>query len=72
MNQNELNRAVARATGETVTAIKRLGFLIADPDQPFEDPTDPIHGGRVLDWDDFEFLSEKPDERCFDPEAALC
>ncbi|MCD0462495.1 hypothetical protein [Roseiconus lacunae] len=72
MNQNEINRAVARATGETVSAIKRLGFLIADPDQPFDDPTDPVHGGRVLDWDEFDILHEETNERCFDPEAALC
>ncbi|MCC9601038.1 hypothetical protein LOC67_10820 [Stieleria sp. JC731] len=72
MNQNELNRAVARATGETVTAIKRLGFLIADPDQPFDDPTDPVHGGRVLDWDDFDLLCRDLDDSSFDPEVAFC
>ncbi|MEM9369312.1 MAG: hypothetical protein AAGD07_25305 [Planctomycetota bacterium] len=72
MNQKEINRAVALATGETVSAIKRLGFLIADPDQVFEDPSDPVHGGRVIDWDDFELASEAPDEQCFDPEAIFC
>ena len=29
MKQADLDRAVARATGETVSAIKRLGFLLA-------------------------------------------
>ena len=72
MNQNDVNRAVAAATGETVSAIKRLGFMIADPHEPFDDPTDPVHGGRVIDWDDFEFLAEETDERCFDSEAAFC
>ena len=72
MNQYELNRAVARATGETVSAIKRLGFMIAEPSQPFDDPTDPVHGGRVIDWDDFDLFHEDLDDGCFDPEAALC
>ena len=31
MTQNDLNRAVAHATGETVRTIARLGFGIADP-----------------------------------------
>ncbi len=32
MNQRDLNRAVARATGETVDRIARLGFsLVPDP-----------------------------------------
>ena len=54
MKQNDLNRAVARATGETVSVIKRVGFMIMDPSKPVEDPTDPVHGGRAIDWDDFE------------------
>ena len=57
MNQNDLNRAVAAATGETIATVKRLGFMIAEPTQPIEDPTDPVHGGRVLDWDDLRPLS---------------
>ena len=31
MNQSQLDRAVARATGETLDTISRLGFSIADP-----------------------------------------
>ncbi len=72
MNQNDLNRAVAAATGETVSAIKRLGFMIADPAVPIDDPTDPELGGRVIDWDDFELFREDLDAGRFDPEAALC
>ena len=34
MQQADLNRAVSRATGESVTTIKRLGFLLAEPDDP--------------------------------------
>lgn len=28
MNQNDLNRAVARATGETVACVRRMGFCL--------------------------------------------
>ena len=31
MTQSDLNRAVARATGETVRTIAELGFSLADP-----------------------------------------
>jgi hypothetical protein len=40
MKQADLNRAVARATGETVSTVKRLGFLLADPSEAAE------HGNR--------------------------
>ena len=72
MNQNELNRAVAKATGESVSSIKRLGFLLADPSQPIPDPTDPVLGPRVIDWDDFEIFQKEADEGSFAPEAAMC
>ncbi len=71
MNQNDLNRAVAAATGETISAVKRLGFMIANPSDPIDDPTDPVHGGRTIDWDDFEFLQDEPDESSFVLEAAI-
>ena len=72
MNQNDLNRAVAAATNETVSVVKRLGFMILDPSIPIDDPTDPIHGGSVIDWDDYDLFREDLDEGRFDPEAALC
>ena len=51
MQQAELNRAVARATGETVSTIKRLGFLLADP----ADGLDPHEeDAQVIDWDELE------------------
>jgi len=53
MKQAELDRAVARATGETVTTIKRLGFLLAGPADsldPDADDDDPY----VIDWDELE------------------
>ena len=36
MIQAELNRAVARATGESVSTIKRLGFLLDEPHPQLE------------------------------------
>ena len=38
MTQAEVNRAVARATGETVRTIAQLGFGIADQDVVDHDP----------------------------------
>jgi len=53
MTQSDLNRAVARATGETVTEIKHLGFGLADPEQANFDPesSDLDH---YLDWDEVD------------------
>ena len=34
MTQHDLDREVARATGETVTTIRRLGFSIVETDEP--------------------------------------
>ena len=53
MNQSDLDRAVAQATGETVSTIQRLGFLLAGPDEQFdldEHEDDPY----VIDWDELE------------------
>jgi hypothetical protein len=39
MTDNELNRAVARATGETVSEIRSRGFSLVTPDsEVFEPP----------------------------------
>jgi hypothetical protein len=54
MTQAEVDRAVARATGESIRTIQRLGFLIADPDSDFTDPDDEELGPYVLDWDELE------------------
>ncbi len=48
MSDRDLNRAVARATGEFVETIQRLGFRLANEPGPTDDP--PL----VLDWDDQE------------------
>ena len=54
MTQAEVDRAVARATGESVRTIQRLGFLIADPNSELTDPDDEDLGPYVLDWDELE------------------
>lgn len=51
MSRRELHCAVARATGESIKTVKRIGFLLADPTIPIPDPDDPRLGGHVIDWD---------------------
>jgi hypothetical protein len=52
MNQRDLNRAVARATGETIETIQRVGFLLAHPPADAADPEDDHFGPYVIDWDE--------------------
>ncbi len=47
MTQAELNRAVARATGETVQTIADRGFV---PLEPALDDHEPL----VIDWDELD------------------
>ena len=54
MNQRELNRSIAAATGETVSRIARLGFLLADPQDEIADPTAEELGPLVVDFDAYE------------------
>ena len=53
MNQSELNRQVAKQTGESVATIKRLGFILDEPMAPGEDFEQDL-GPRVIDWDALE------------------
>ena len=46
MTQNDLNRAVARQTGETVETVSRRGFGQLVPLPPEPDAED-----LILDWD---------------------
>ena len=54
MTQRQLNREVARATGESVETIQRLGFLLDDSDLDLSDPDSEDLGPYVLDWDAVE------------------
>ncbi len=53
MKQADLNRAVALATGESMSTVKRLGFLLAEPDETV-DPEAEESGPYVIDWDELE------------------
>jgi hypothetical protein len=53
MTQAKLNRSVARATGESVHTIRRLGFSIADPACTNFDP-EPYAPPALVDWDDLD------------------
>jgi hypothetical protein len=50
MNQAQLNRQVARVTGESRRTINSLGFSIADPLDVRFDP-EPTDVAKFLDWD---------------------
>jgi hypothetical protein len=58
MKQADIDRAVARATGETVSTIKRLGFLLDEPANRV-DPDAEENGPYVIDWDEQE--TERPE-----------
>ena len=42
MTSQQLNRAIARATGESVSEISRRGFVLLSDDRPNEDLEIPI------------------------------
>jgi hypothetical protein len=66
VKQADLNRAVARATGESISTIKRLGFLIDDPSTG-SDHLDPLDlGPAVIDWDELQARRLEP--FCREPE----
>ncbi len=51
MRQADLDRAVARATGETIATIKRLGVLLDDPVAETDEPHAEVCDAMVIDWD---------------------
>ena len=51
MRQSRINRMVARATGEDLREIRRMGFTIADPARVGYDPEPKQRRIRTLDWD---------------------
>ncbi len=53
MNQHDLNRAVAQATGEPVNEIAHRGFVPLTF-SPFENEADDEALDRYLDWDELE------------------
>ena len=54
MRQADLDRAVARATGESVATIRRLGFLLDDPIADRDESDAEVYEAVVIDWDMLE------------------
>ncbi|WP_254508145.1 hypothetical protein [Anatilimnocola floriformis] len=54
MTQTELNEAVADATGESLRTIRRRGFSVFTPFQPFSPDHDDDVLPSVVDWDALE------------------
>ncbi len=52
MTQQQLERAVARATGEPLTEIRRRGFGLLDPINVCFDAFEGDFDPQVVDWDD--------------------
>jgi hypothetical protein len=54
MNQRDLDRALARATGESVRTIRRLGFSLLDVDFSDLDSDASELAPQIIDWDSLE------------------
>jgi len=52
VTQSQLNRAVARATGESIATIRSLGFGIVDPATDCHEPEPLPWRPQVVDWDE--------------------
>ncbi|MCA9016492.1 MAG: hypothetical protein KDA77_14260 [Planctomycetaceae bacterium] len=51
MNQQELDQAVAVATGEDLRAIRQRGFSLADPLEVNFDPEPDNRPPQIVDWE---------------------
>jgi hypothetical protein len=54
MTQQQLDRAVAKATGESLCEIRHRGFSIADPADVAFDPEPEDLPPQFIDWDDYQ------------------
>lgn len=71
MQASELYRAVAEATGESVSTIRELGFSLAE--EPSDELNDDVgFGPNVIDWDEVEFLRARvpSGSESYEPKAA--
>jgi len=57
MNQNDLNRSLSRATGESVRTIRRLGFSLFDPGTNDLDADYIDLPPQVIDWDELDRIA---------------
>ena len=53
MSQAEIDRAVAEATGESLSTIRRRGFSLFTPHSLF-DPDESLAQPQVVDWEQVE------------------
>ena len=60
MTQEDLDRAVATATGEDLRAIRQRGFSLADPLEVNFDPEPDIRPPQMVDWDARELERNVP------------
>lgn len=71
MQASDFYRAVAEATGESVSTIRELGFSLVE--EPSDDRDDEVcFGPNVIDWDEAEFLRawESSGSEFYEPKAA--
>jgi len=54
MTQDNLDRAVAHATGEDLQEIRRRGFQLADPVEVDFDPEPEDLLPEMIDWDQYD------------------
>jgi len=54
MTQQQLDRAVAQATGESLATIRRHGFSLVTPLSVFDPDADELAQPLFLDWDQIE------------------
>ncbi len=54
MTTTQLDRAVARATGETVCEVRRRGFSLADAAEVDFDPEPDDDSPLIVNWDELD------------------
>ena len=59
MTQAELDRAVSRATGESMGTIRRQGFSILPLPDDFADDKPAVSTIRIVDWDEQDVIHRR-------------
>ena len=54
MTQQQLDREVAQATGESLTTVRRHGFSLVTPLSIFDPDFEEVAQPQILDWDEVE------------------
>jgi hypothetical protein len=60
MTQRDLDRAVAHATGEYISEIRRRGFSVLDSCADELDPDPRDAAPQIVDWDELDQLRQAP------------